>query len=107
MGSKLLREEDGHCCCLGFACRAIGAPLKSIRNVNYPRNVAIDGVPVLFKGLSYARYPLVCGGIFADDTKVCTKLASINDKEDISDAKRERSIQAYGKQIGLRFVFKG
>lgn len=91
--SSLFRVDDKKRCCVGFACNAAGLTDDEIAG-----HATVDTLPTR----AHLRIPSVWidGGVdrFGD-------LYEINDDKDITDARRERQLINYGKQVGIEFEF--
>ena len=80
----------GTMCCLGFACLALGATRKEIKNRALPKFVER-----LLPGLNRQ-----------DDEDWCAEAATINDDEKITDEEREEKLVSLAAENGFKFVFK-
>ncbi len=83
-----LRMDNGHQCCLGFACRAAGFKVKEI--------VGMGLVSGLF------NVPPSLMGLLENDG-VEDDLVTVNDTpdSDITPAQREKKIKSLGKEVGI------
>src|SRR2546425_7116102 len=103
---SLLDPNTHKMCCLGFACRAVGAKPKELRNLSYPSDLYETwneetynyerSFPKEFKGLS---------GKKLNDSQICRLLALANDNGKITDAVREKRIKTLGKKARINFTF--
>lgn len=93
-GNSQLRLLNGKQCCLGFACRVLGAKAKDILNEGLPGCLDIE-----MPGLNR---PLL-GGF--RDTEFSEKAAIVNDNPNITDNAREKKLKALARASGFIFKF--
>lgn len=98
LGNSMLRTPSRKQCCLGFACRVLGAKAKDILGKAMPDDVSDDidlpglVVPALFSSGKNSSH-------------FSSRAAIINDDMDISDRSRESKLRALAKASGFRFQF--
>ena len=86
--------KRGNMCCLGFACLALGAKKKEIRDKGMPCSV-----PRHLEGLNI---DWMCG---RKDTDFSFRASAINDDPDINNTQREKRLRKLAKRHGFKFVF--
>ena len=94
--SKLLRESDGHMCCLGFVCTQLGVPRELLREVGGPAGVdhhALDDF--LTNGTGGSRW----------NSPFANSAIGYNDSMAMEDSERERLLsELFEPHGGMEFV---
>lgn len=103
MRSELLRE-DGQMCCLGQISKQCGLKPKDLRNVASPMSLDQKPAEKLRKVLPWL---LKVEKVDAEltNTHVCGVAMEVNDRENLSDAKREARLTAIFAKRGIELEF--
>lgn len=102
--SYLLRERDGHLCCLGFACLAAGLTTDQIKDQHAPHSIpdlVESKLPLLLQPTTIPEF------YKKTNSKVCNSMVNLNDKKDVKAAYRERRLRELGRKVGIEFSFQG
>lgn len=103
----------GMMCCLGFACRALGATVAQIKDKSFPSDAAEDTQKpalwnaLLAQGLIQKTQSVWDKEPYFTDPEVIRKLADTNDNYKLTPTEREKQIKALGREAGINFVFTG
>jgi hypothetical protein len=88
-GRTYLRNEDGYCCCLGFACEQSGVSPEFTLNIGMPKNIAVDD-----KRIDWL-------------IEFENEASDINDRLLMPNAEREQRLTALFAKHDCELVFEG
>jgi hypothetical protein len=103
-GDTQLENEQGFCCCLGFATKQIAPMARTLCVGNPMRSVELSGVEIPY--LTEQRYSLY-KGYYIGGTDFTFDCMRINDDYRIAQEERERLLIAEFAKQGLELVFEG
>lgn len=111
IGDGLLNKE-GLMCCLGFACRQLGASAREIEGAGVPAHVCEHSKvrPAIKKKLLASPFVIMRGDLsgikYPGSSKLTNSAVLINDAGDITDKVRESRLKATFKKHGHSIVFR-
>lgn len=99
--SSLLSKANGRMCCLGFACKAAGVDAKGLLEVGMP-----DDLKHASRKKVYQAFPWLFDSVSTDlNSDTASKLASVNDADDLTNTQRKRKVIALFKANGVKVKF--
>lgn len=106
-GYSALLNDEGNKCCLGFLCSKAG--FRRLTDASMPDSLASPAEvsnPYPVARVVEKLSGLVRGKYIAIQTAAATKIARINDAEDITDDQRKRKLAPLFAKIGWKPVYK-
>lgn len=103
MVSDLLRE-DGKMCCLGQIAKQCGLKPKELRNTASPMSLDQKPAEKFRKALPWLLKVDKVDAEF-ENTHICGVAMEVNDREKLSDAKREARLTAIFAKRGIELEF--